>query len=386
MRLSFLLPAVCCFAAYGQSKPDPWDILKQTSRTYGELKSYYIEGTSVTESVTDGSQSRNETRVVIAANLPSKKMVELRAPGHSISSRVFDGQTVWEYKSASKQYSKKDQASYERPRMDMVSNPIENYVTNLAMTNSPVYIREEVLEVAGMKVQCHVIEVPSRMKTNNILLAQSPTTYWIDKERMVVLREVSGSKMKMPSQDEPVNQTTTKSYTVFRLNEPVDEKLFVFTPPEGATEVAELSPFGRTSTLLGKPAPDFTLKDLDGHDVSLKDLIGKTVLLNFWATWCAPCREQMPQIESLSTNFKDKGLVVLGVNDNETVDVAKKYFEDHKYGFGSVLDSGKVISQKFGVTGIPVVVLIDKAGVVRYFQQGYNTSQDFAAEVRKLGL
>jgi len=387
MRFSFLLTAGFCVAAFGQTKPNASDILLDTARTYQKLTSYYIEGTSVSESISDGSQSRNETRMVMAASLPSKKMTELRAPGRSISSRTFDGQTVWEYKSSSKQYSKKEQASYERPRMDLVSNPIETYAANLAAANSPVYVREDVLEVAGAKVSCHVIEVPSRMKPNSILLESSPTTYWIDKARMIVLRDVSSTKMKMPMQAEPLNQTTTKTYTVIRLNEPVDEKLFVFTPPEGASEVAEISPFGgQPSTLLGKPAPDFTLKDLDGREVALKDFLGKTVLLNFWATWCAPCREQMPQIELLSRDFKDKGLVVLGVNDNETVEVAKKYFAEHQYSFGSVLDSGKIMSGKYGVTGIPVVVLIDKTGVVRFFQQGYRTEQDFPAEVKKLGL
>ena len=387
MRFPILLTFCCSLAAYSQTNPDPLDILLQTARTYRQLNSYYVEGSSVVESVSDGSQSRNETRMVIATISPSKKMVELRAPGRSITSRVFDGQTVWEYKSTSKQYSKKDQASYERPRMDFVSNPIENYGTSLAVANSPVYVREDVLDVAGSKIPCHVIEVPSRMKPSNIFLESSPTTYWIDKVRRIVLREASTSKIKFPSQDEPMTQTTTKSYTVIRLNEPVDEKLFVFTPPEGASEVAEISPSGgRTSSLLSKPAPEFSLKDLDGTEIALKDLRGKTVLLNFWATWCAPCREQMPQIQSLSVDFKDKGLIVLGVNYNETESVAKKYFADHKYSFGSVLDPEKLTSQKYGVTGIPVVVLIDKTGVVRFFQQGYNSSQDFAAEVRKLGL
>jgi peroxiredoxin len=138
--------------------------------------------------------------------------------------------------------------------------------------------------------------------------------------------------------------------------------------------------------LIGKPAPDFTLKDVDGRELALKDLRGKTVLLNFWATWCAPCREEMPQLKALYDEFKDKGLEVIAIDYSESAEIARKYFDEHKYTFRSLLDPGRAADNKYGAGGIPKVVLIDKDGIVRYFQRGFNSRMDFRAEVTKLGL
>ncbi len=140
------------------------------------------------------------------------------------------------------------------------------------------------------------------------------------------------------------------------------------------------------SEMVGKAAPEFTLKDVDGHEVALKELRGKTVFVNFWATWCEPCRAEMPQIQALHDQFKEKGLVVIGINYSEPAETAKKYFSDGKYTIGNLLDADSVVYEKYGGGGIPKVVLIDKDGIVRYFQQGYSSRQDFQAEVKKLGF
>ncbi len=140
------------------------------------------------------------------------------------------------------------------------------------------------------------------------------------------------------------------------------------------------------SVMVGKAAPEFMLQDVDGREVRLKDLRGKTVFVNFWATWCEPCRAEMPQIQNLHDQFKDKGLVVIGVNYSEPAETAKKYFSEGKYTIGNLLDPTSETYEKYGGGGIPKVVLIDKDGIVRYFQQGYNSRQDFLAEVKKLGL
>jgi peroxiredoxin len=138
--------------------------------------------------------------------------------------------------------------------------------------------------------------------------------------------------------------------------------------------------------LVGKPAPEFTLKDVDGRELALKDLRGKTVFLDFWATWCEPCRKDMPEIKALHDDFKDKGLVVVLINFSESAETAKEYFEKEKLHYWNVLDPHRETFEKYGADGIPKVVLIDKDGVVRYYQQGYSSRQDFHAEVAKLGL
>jgi thiol-disulfide isomerase/thioredoxin len=154
-----------------------------------------------------------------------------------------------------------------------------------------------------------------------------------------------------------------------------------FGPPGGPVLTSGIG----DSNLVGKPAPEFTLKDVDGRDVSLKSLRGKAVFLNFWATWCAPCVKEMPQLAALEEEFGD-ALAIVCIDYNETADVARKYFEAHGYHFVSLVDRNRETHAKYGGGGIPKAVLIDQDGVVRFYQQGYNSRQDFPGAVRKLGL
>jgi peroxiredoxin len=138
--------------------------------------------------------------------------------------------------------------------------------------------------------------------------------------------------------------------------------------------------------VVGKPAADFTLKDVNGKEVSLSSLRGKTVLLDFWATWCEPCRRAMPDIKAAYDAFHAKGLEVVCVDFSESAAVAQKYFEENQYPYFNLIDPGQKTFNNYGGGGIPKTLLIDRDGVVRFFQQGFNTNENFLAEIRKLGL
>jgi peroxiredoxin len=136
--------------------------------------------------------------------------------------------------------------------------------------------------------------------------------------------------------------------------------------------------------LVGKPAPDFTLQDMDGREVSLSSLKGKPVLLDFWATWCEPCRESMPHVQSLYDRFREKGLVVLGIDINEAADLPREYFAKQKFTFGNLIGAGSGVVPKYGANSIPRVVLIDRDGVVRYVHGGWGSGEDLTPEVKKV--
>jgi peroxiredoxin len=157
-------------------------------------------------------------------------------------------------------------------------------------------------------------------------------------------------------------------------------------PPPALNSMLTTGPFTPASEpeLLGKSAPEFTLKDVDGRETTLASLRGKPVLLDFWATWCAPCRESMPHVQSLYDRFKEKGLVVLGIDTNESADMARKYFVEQKYSFANLLGSGSDAIKNYGANSIPRVVLIDKDGVIRYVHRGWGTGMDLTPEVKKL--
>jgi peroxiredoxin len=140
------------------------------------------------------------------------------------------------------------------------------------------------------------------------------------------------------------------------------------------------------SVKLGQPAPDFSTLDLSNSLVSLTSYHGKkVVLLDFWATWCSPCRMEMVELQSLQDKFKDNGFEVLSVNQGEAAEDVKRFIERKKYGFHVLLDSDGAASAKYGVRAIPTLVLVDKDGVIQWLQVGYESkSSQLEQKIRSL--
>jgi peroxiredoxin/outer membrane lipoprotein-sorting protein len=382
MRIVALLAALTV-SAFGQTAPE---ILKQVAETYRSLKSYRFEAQVVTESVSASNESRSRSTRVAAAILPDRRRLESKGGQQPGSLRVYDGHTVWEFRPGVNQFARQDQATYNPPKMTMLSDPVDAYKA-LDKADGAKLVREESIEAAGGSRPCWVLEVPAKFRVGGFLLERSPTTYWVDKSTNLVLQEKESTKMKMPTMDSPQTSTTTTTYTVARIDEPLPDELFQFQPPATAAEVAEFtSPFGGGSPLVGRHMPQFTLQDLAGNDVAASSLEGKPVLVNFWATWCGPCREQMPKIQEAQRAFADKGLVVLAINDGEPEETARTYIEEHKYTFRVLLDRDKTIAGKFSVSGIPALFLIDRDGNIRAQFEGYNSALDLREELKKIGL
>ena len=109
-------------------------------------------------------------------------------------------------------------------------------------------------------------------------------------------------------------------------------------------------------------APDFTLEDLSGKRVSLKSLRGKVVFLNFWATWCIPCRQEMPTMEKLHREFREPGLEVVAVNFRETKQDVRKFFDELGLTFTALLDKDGKVSEEYGAWSIPLSYFINRKG------------------------
>ncbi len=109
-------------------------------------------------------------------------------------------------------------------------------------------------------------------------------------------------------------------------------------------------------------APDFTLDDLSGKRVSLKGLRGKVVFLNFWATWCIPCRQEMPTMEKLHRDFKGEGLEVMAINIKESKKEVLKFIEELGLTFTILLDKDGKVSEEYGAWSIPLSYFINRKG------------------------
>jgi peroxiredoxin len=125
------------------------------------------------------------------------------------------------------------------------------------------------------------------------------------------------------------------------------------------------------SLALNEKAPDFTLRSVDGQNLRLQEQRGHVVLVNFWATWCGPCRQEMPHLNRLYEKYRASGLVLLGVNvDDDTrnaIGVASKL----GLKFPVLPDADKNVSKQYALSAMPSTVLIDRDGRVRYVHRGY---------------
>lgn len=118
-------------------------------------------------------------------------------------------------------------------------------------------------------------------------------------------------------------------------------------------------------------APDFILPDLAGKTVRLQDLRGKVVVINVWTTWCPPCVQEMPTLETLAQRMKDKDLVLLAVSQDERPKAVKPWIQERGFTFPVLLDPRGVVGHQFGVTGYPETFVIDRNGRIVHHHVGY---------------
>jgi cytochrome c biogenesis protein CcmG/thiol:disulfide interchange protein DsbE len=136
----------------------------------------------------------------------------------------------------------------------------------------------------------------------------------------------------------------------------------------------------------GQAAPEFQLKDLRGQPVSLAGLKGKVVVIDFWASWCGPCRESMPFLEKLSKSYRGKGLVVLGVNIDNELKAAQKFLSEVPVSFPVVNDAEKKVAKAYAPPTMPSSYLVDRQGRVRHVHAGFKASdaKGIEGEILKL--
>jgi peroxiredoxin len=210
--------------------------------------------------------------------------------------------------------------------------------------------------------------------------AQEQRTYWIDKQSRLVLRCRSKAEIAKagPGVSPSSGAIVEVDFPNARIGDAVDAATFAIPNPEGAEKVDRLRtepPPGQAefpSPLLGKQAPDFTLYDLEGKEVKLSSTAGKLVVLDFWATWCGPCIQAMPDMQKLYKKFGSKNVVVLGINTDQggPKDRVAQIVRKNGVTFPTLLDGAGTVAGQYGVDKLPTVILLDKAGKVARFHLG----------------
>jgi peroxiredoxin len=123
-------------------------------------------------------------------------------------------------------------------------------------------------------------------------------------------------------------------------------------------------------------APDFTLKSLDGSNLRLNEYRGQVVLINFWASWCGPCRQEFPLLDRMHQRYRDAGFAVLGVNVEEDPRQAREFLEKVRVEFPILFDEQQSVSETYRVMAMPSSVVLDRDGIVRYVHLGYKPGDE----------
>ena len=134
------------------------------------------------------------------------------------------------------------------------------------------------------------------------------------------------------------------------------------------------------------PAPNFTLKSMNGKNLKLSEMTGNVVLINFWASWCGPCREEMPLLNALHKKYAPLGFTVLGVNVEEQLDGARGFLSNVPVDFPILLDNTNKVSKQYKVVAMPTTVVVDRDGNMRYLHEGYKPGDEkkYQKMVKKL--
>ena len=326
----------------------------------------------------------------------SRSRIEVRGESFDIT-RVIDGRLAWHYLPDYGIYTRSeadDRGFHKKPEGDeryytqsliSATEVLNSYTSlmdpgNLAPGQSLRLVGEEEVVIGERRFKCFLVEF--RMAGNG--KGEMDLRLWIDPEYLMIRRE----ERVLRSQVTDGRITTRIRRCLFReivVDQPVDPENFFFTPPAEAILSPRLNPIERQNSAtvrIGSMARDFTLRDLGGKVVSLKSLRGRVVLINFWATWCGPCRIEMPHLEKLYREYGQKGVAFLTISTEEQ-DVISQFLKAQSYSFGSLVDEKGEVSRLYGVSGIPHTLLIDRSGRVVDQMRGARKESDFRAAISK---
>jgi thiol-disulfide isomerase/thioredoxin len=252
----------------------------------------------------------------------------------------------------------------------------------------------------GMILDTYAYGLEQQGKTNEALAAYEESFYHMDgneesiNERYVQLLTKSGNNTKVLEvvkkclENQKANTKILENYkiaykNIYGSSEKAEAELAKITSEAKAKAKEELK-----KQMLNKEAPDFNLKDFDGNSVKLSDLKGKIVVVDFWATWCGPCKMSFPALQKMHEKYKDNpNILILALDTWEKEKSAeekekkvKEFINGNKYTFKVLFDTDDIVS-KYGVTGIPTKFVIDQEGKMQFKSVGFGGEQKMMAEM-----
>ena len=379
---------LCLIPALLGAQPDPRELIRQSADAIKQFKSYELE--SVVSIDMQGGPIRNKMEMPskVAVRRPDRMRIESRSQAGSITI-VSNGDHTWFYMTPLKKYVKREASGSPEAVVGNSGLLPKNLPDVSKSIKSVRLMREEELSVSGQGYPCWVIETTYNsinLPEQELAIEEAAQITWISKKHGLNLQTKFSAKLNLPGVDEFVKMTQSTQTTALRLNADLPDSMFVYKPPEGAKETEDWTlPGIAKPEVIGKAAPVFHGTALDGSPIDLEALRGKVVLLDFWATWSAPCRRELPVLQKLSAEFRDQGLAVVGLNVGEEDSAVEAFLKSTPLAYPVVMAGDSLVSE-LSVNAFPTVVLIDREGKIASYEVGARGEAALRADLAKLGL
>jgi thiol-disulfide isomerase/thioredoxin len=392
VRIAVALLAVLLIpVAAAEFHPDALTLLRDVCKQYEDAESYHIEALAEHTSTSEFERNwfKDSLKAVIGSQ--GRYRFEVRSAMSTVVV-VSDGKTVWRYHPHEHLYTAGSASSGtadENTRMaELGIERAKSLVNDLATLRSRIksarLLGRQNVYLNGKKIRCIVLRYSSADLRFSKPDVREEETVWIDKSRNLIVRIKREAQYLFPD-SQPQTTKMVLTFPVTELNTHQPEELFAFSPlPEDklvASFPNALAPVTdtRTGEFLGKQSPDLRLQGSDGATVSLSVYRGKPIFIDFWAGWCAPCVDAMPQLKSLYSETAPKGLVWISVDGDDNPAEVDSFLAEQQIPWPNYHDTDGSLGKAFGRQGLPLGVLIDAEGKVTFYKAGYDVAELWTA-------
>jgi thiol-disulfide isomerase/thioredoxin/outer membrane lipoprotein-sorting protein len=370
---------------------DALQLLDSVGDHYAEAQSYRLEAIEETTISNEFRRHWDKTLLTAVAARDGRYRYEVQTE-EGAAARVSDGKTKWEYRAVDHLYTQSSISADDKntrwyTTAAQAIEEAQRLVLEIRLMGphlkSAELLSDEAIELNGRKIKCFVVRFGSADFKGDNSDVKIQETVWIAQSTNLIVKTYKRSETHIITPSEariPIVEEKTVVYPVTELNEPEADTKFVFTPPPDAKLVESfLEPYIRKAadsapSLVGKLAPDVSLKAGNGELVSLAAYRGKPVFIEFWSTWCAPCLDLVPDLKRLYEETESKGLVWIGIDNDEDPSTAQKFLSQEHIPWSNYHDGDGSLGKAFNRRGVPLAVLIDASGKISFYKAGYRIS------------
>ncbi|MBW7909564.1 MAG: DUF2092 domain-containing protein [Kiritimatiellae bacterium] len=390
--LSFVVLTAVCFAEE-PAEPTARQVLRRVCDFFQKAESFSADIAASTAIRQEGMSQIFEANSTLAVARPNR--ISLRFTGGFKASGmecISDGTNLWLYLPALGKYT---QSRAPGLLQEVVESPNESamfmgrglpVVGSLIAGDPYEQMMEGVTEVTHLGreavdgAECHHLRFTQE---------QFDWELWVDAgETPIVRKLVMDMSKAYRDTGKDRMMKTTYSYTNWSVGQPIPDDVFRFDPPADAKKVVSFMQEDDEGPhpLVGQKAPDFPMKLLEGGAASLVDHAGRIVVLDFWATWCPPCRKALPIVAKVAESFRTNGVAFYAVNLGDPTDKIRKFLDAQKITCPVVVDEERKSGTLYEAEAIPQTVLIDRAGIVQVVHRGFSPTleRDLRADIEAL--